>query len=144
MIHHEGHEGSGRAAVARFSFASLWPSWFTLFSENRTKVMTENANPGGRAETIAGVMEVLARPDRTRLGAAERSLLQWLKDHPTDVVALKLIGNVYLRLSRHEEAEKQLSRALALAPQFAEARWLLVGTYVYRGNWKEALANTDT
>lgn len=77
------------------------------------------------------------------ISATETSLRQWLKDHPTDVGALKQLGNLYLRSSRHEEAEKQLSRALALAPQFTDARWLLVGTYVYRGNWKMALSETE-
>ena len=67
----------------------------------------------------------------------------WLEAHPSDIAALKQLGNIYLRSSRHEEAEELLSRALALAPHFAEARWLLVGTFVYRGNWKMALANTD-
>jgi tetratricopeptide (TPR) repeat protein len=89
-------------------------------------------------------LETASRAERSQLAAAEGSLQQWLKVHPTDVVALKLLGNVYLRLSRHEQAEEQLSKALALAPQFAEARWLLVGTFVYRGNWKMALSMTET
>jgi len=93
--------------------------------------MTQNANSPPPTES-------------SQLGAAENSLREWLKAHPTDVVALKELGKVYLRMSRHEQAEEQLSKALALAPQFAEARWLLVGTFVYLGNWKEALANTET
>jgi|SRR5215469_325758 len=108
-----------------------------------TDAMTRDANSAGPPKPMAvNVFETaphlkaLARADKSQLGAAEGSLRQWLNDHPTDVVALKLLGNVCLRLSRHEEAEEQLSKALALAPQFTEARWLLVGTFVYRGNWK--------
>jgi tetratricopeptide (TPR) repeat protein len=82
-------------------------------------------------------------PERSQLARVENSLQEWLKAHPTDVVALKELGNVYLRTSRHEQAEEQLSKALALAPQFTEARWLLVGTFVYRGNWKMALSMTE-
>jgi tetratricopeptide (TPR) repeat protein len=89
-------------------------------------------------------LETASRAERSQLGTAENSLRQRLKAHPTDVVALKLLGNVYLRLSRHEQAEEQLSKALELAPQFTEARWLLVGTFVYRGNWKMALSMTET
>lgn len=89
-------------------------------------------------------LETVSRAERNQLGTAENSLRQWLKTHPTDVMALKLLGNACLRLSRHEEAGEHLSKALALAPQFAEARWLLVGTFVYRGNWKMALSMTET
>jgi tetratricopeptide (TPR) repeat protein len=63
--------------------------------------------------------------------------------HPTDAVALQLLGNVYLRQHRHEEGEEQLSKALRLAPDFTDARWILSGTYAYRGHWKMALAETE-
>jgi len=76
--------------------------------------------------------------------ATEESLRQWLEAHPADVEALKRLGSICLRSSRHEEAEIRLSKALALAPQFAEAHWLLVGTFVYRGNWKMAVSHTET
>src|SRR5579862_5528954 len=76
--------------------------------------------------------------------AAENSLRQWLEAHPTDAVALTRLGKLYLRSSRHEAAEEQLLKALALDPQLSEARWLLVGTFVYRGNWEMALQNTET
>jgi len=81
--------------------------------------------------------------ESSQLARVENSLQERLKAHPTDVVALKKLGNIYLRTSRHEQAEEQLSKALALAPKFAEARWLLVGTFVYRGNWKMALSMTE-
>lgn len=113
-----------------------------------TDAISQNAGPAdastGLVARAAALLEKRSRVERSELDAAEKGLRQWLKDRPTDVVALKLLGNILLRLSRHEEAEEQLSKALALAPQFAAARWLLVGTFVYRGNWKMALANTET
>jgi tetratricopeptide (TPR) repeat protein len=84
-----------------------------------------------------------ASTNRGQLAAAEKGLRERLEANPTDVAALRQLGELYLRLSRHEEAEEQLSRALALAPNFTEARWLLVGTYVYRGNWSMALSTTE-
>lgn len=93
---------------------------------------------------VEAIATALPRADKRQLAAAEGGLREWLKSHPQDVAALKLLGKVYLRLSRHEEAEEELSKALVLAPQFAEARWLLVGTFVYRGDWKMALMHTET
>src|SRR5205809_5142040 len=88
-------------------------------------------------------LERAARGDTGQLPSAERDLREWLNGHPTDVVALQLLGNVYLRQHRHEEAEEQLSKALRRAPGFTDARWLLAGTFVYRGHWKRALAEAE-
>lgn len=110
--------------------------------------MSQDASPASPSTSpvagAAALLEKRSRVERSELDAAANGLRQWLKNHATDVIALKLLGNVYLRLSRHEEAEAALLKALALAPQFTAARWLLVGTFVYRGNWQMALANTDT
>jgi len=120
-----------------------------LSKETRTEARVTEA-----ARTYAKYLELVApglehletasRAERSQPGTTENGLRQWLKVHPTDVVALKLLGNLYLRLSRHEQAEELLSKALELAPHFTEARWLLVGTFVYRGNWKMALSMTET
>lgn len=76
-------------------------------------------------------------------GAIEGRLRAWLEAHPTDAAAHKQLGDLYFRLSRHEEAEAQFARALELAPDFAEARWMLAGTFAYRGNWAMALSTTQ-
>jgi tetratricopeptide (TPR) repeat protein len=88
-------------------------------------------------------LEAAARSEASQLSAAETSLREWLQIHPTDVFALQLLGTVYLRLSRHEEAEQQLSKALHLAPTHTEARFRLAGTLVYRGDWKRALETAE-
>jgi tetratricopeptide (TPR) repeat protein len=90
------------------------------------------------------VIHNLSREEKSRLAETEDRLRQALRADPNDVSALRTLGNICLRLSRHEEAGELLSKAVALQPRFAEARWLLVGTYVYRGDWKSALAETDT
>jgi Tfp pilus assembly protein PilF len=76
-------------------------------------------------------------------GAIEGRLRAWLEAHPTDAAAHKQLGDLYFRLSRHEEAETQFARALELAPDFAAARWMLAGTFAYRGNWAMALSTTQ-
>jgi len=88
-------------------------------------------------------LETAARSEASQLSAAETSLREWLQIHPTDVFALHLLGATYLRLSRHEEAEQQLSKALHFAPTHTQARFRLAGTLVYRGDWKRALETAE-
>src|SRR4051812_25022576 len=86
--------------------------------------------------------EAALGPD-AQLPAAEIRLREWLTAHPTDVPALQFLGNVYIRQSRFEDAEKHLARAVALAPDFATARWLLVGSLYQRQMWEQALPHVD-
>ncbi len=56
------------------------------------------------------------------LPQAEARLRAHLKEHPTDVAAIRMLAEVGGRLGRYEDAEKLLSRALELAPSFTAAR----------------------
>ncbi len=84
-------------------------------------------------------LESAAAADKGHLPEAEATLRAWLQKHPTDAFALQLLGSVYLRLARYEEAAEQLSKALELAPDYTAARFNLAGTFVYRGDWQGAL-----
>jgi len=76
--------------------------------------------------------------------ATETGLLERLHAYPADVVARMRLGNMYFRQARHEEAAAQFRKALQHAPDLAQARWMLAGSYAYRGDWKMALAEVQT
>jgi tetratricopeptide (TPR) repeat protein len=57
-----------------------------------------------------------------RLPVAEQILRTFLKAHPTDVGAIRMLAEVGARLGRHHDAEKLLARAVELAPGFDAAR----------------------
>jgi len=57
-----------------------------------------------------------------RLAIAERFLRDFLKEHPTDVAAIRMLAEIGARLGRTEDAEALLARCLELAPGFTEAR----------------------
>jgi predicted Zn-dependent protease len=57
-----------------------------------------------------------------RLAVAERILREFLKAHPTDVSAIRMLAETGARLGRYSDAEKLLARALELAPGFDAAR----------------------
>ncbi|HEX4080632.1 MAG TPA: sulfotransferase [Rhizomicrobium sp.] len=88
-------------------------------------------------------METAACGSADQLPRAETLLREWLQVHPTEVWALHMLGNVYIRQKRNREAEQALVQALALAPDFSGARWMLAGTYFYRGNWERTLAQVE-
>jgi tetratricopeptide (TPR) repeat protein len=88
---------------------------------------------------IAAARELCAN----RLAVAERLLREFLKAHPTDVAAIRMLAEVGARLGRYEDAENLLTRCLELAPGFRVARQNYA-TVLYRQNKAaEAIAQTD-
>jgi predicted Zn-dependent protease len=57
-----------------------------------------------------------------KLAIAERLLRDFLRQHPTDVAAIRMLAETGIRLGRLDDAEALLSRCLELAPGFVEAR----------------------
>src|SRR5262249_49692864 len=57
-----------------------------------------------------------------RIPEAEARLKQHLKQAPTDVVAIRMLAEVAMRLDRAEDAERLLERCLELAAGFDAAR----------------------
>ena len=57
-----------------------------------------------------------------RLAVAEHALRDFLRKHPTDVAAMRMLAETGARLGQMEDAEKLLARALELAPGFIQAR----------------------
>ena len=68
------------------------------------------------------LMEAAAALCENRIPMAEQLLRTHLKQHPTDVPALRMLGEVAARLHRYADAQVLLERALELAPSFMPAR----------------------
>ncbi|MDB6089046.1 MAG: hypothetical protein JWN85_1830 [Gammaproteobacteria bacterium] len=74
---------------------------------------------------------------------AESLLREHLKQHPTDIAAIRMFAEVAARVGRYSDAESLLTRCLELAPGFAEAR-AHYATVLNRQNRNiEALAQLD-
>ena len=68
------------------------------------------------------LMEAAAALCENRIPMAESLLRTHLKQHPTDVPAMRMLAEVAARLHRYTDAETLLERALELAPSFEPAR----------------------
>src|SRR4029453_14902630 len=68
------------------------------------------------------LLEAAAALCENRIPVAESLLRAHLKQHPTDVPALRMLAEVAARLQRYSDAEVLLERALELAPSFVPAR----------------------
>ncbi len=78
-----------------------------------------------------------------KLAVAEKLLRDFLKIHPTDVSAIRMLAEVAARLRRYEDASKLLARCLELAPSFTAARQNYA-TILYRTDkLVEAIAEVD-
>ena len=68
------------------------------------------------------LMEAAAALCENRIAIAESLLRAHLKQHPTDVPAMRMLAEVAARLKRYSDAQVLLERALELAPSFLPAR----------------------
>jgi tetratricopeptide (TPR) repeat protein len=77
------------------------------------------------------------------LPLAERLLKAHLKASPTDVAAMRMLGELAARLGRNGDAEKLLARAIELAPTFEAARHNLAIVLYRQQKMGEALGEID-
>jgi tetratricopeptide (TPR) repeat protein len=75
-----------------------------------------------------------------RIAVAEALLREHLRQHPTDVAALRMLAEVAGRLGRYADAELLLNRCVALAPGFLPARHNLALILTRQGRAADALA----
>ena len=78
-----------------------------------------------------------------KLPVAERLLRAHLKDHPTDVAAIRMLAEAGSRLGRYADAELLLQRCLELAPGFAAARHNYASVLHRMGRFGDAIAQTE-
>jgi tetratricopeptide (TPR) repeat protein len=89
------------------------------------------------------LVQAAAAMGEGKLAVAEHILRPYLREHPSDVAALRMLAEVGGRLGRYEDAEALLERCLELAPAFAAARHNYA-TVLYRQNRAaEALVQLD-
>ena len=75
-----------------------------------------------------------------RIAVAEALLREHLRQHPTDVAALRMLAEVAGRLGRYADAELLLNRCVELAPSFLPARHNLALVLTRQGRAADALA----
>ena len=90
------------------------------------------------------LVEAAAALCDNRIPVAESLLRAHLKQHPTDVAAIRMLAEVASRLGRYADAETLLTRALELAPGFEAARHNLAVVLHRLGKTPEALAQLDS
>ncbi|MEO0423658.1 MAG: sulfotransferase [Pseudomonadota bacterium] len=79
-----------------------------------------------------------------QLGIAEGLCREYLKRHPTNVSAIRMLADVAIRIGRHDDAAKLLHRCLQLAPDFHFARSNFAHLLFKMFRYREALAEIDT
>lgn len=89
------------------------------------------------------LMEAGAALCENRIAIAEALLREHLKQHPTDIAAMRMLAEVAARLGRYADAEVLLSRALELAPSFVPARHNYAFVLHRAGKPMQALVEVD-
>ena len=89
------------------------------------------------------LMEAAAALAGNKLAVSERILRPYLKEHPTDVAAIRMLAEIGARLERYDEAEKLLARCLELAPSFSAARHNYASILLRENRPRAALVEAD-
>ena len=123
-------------------------AWRTLGDEKTLAGDTNGADAAYARHIQASVndpklMQAAAALVANDLPAAEHTLRLFLKEHPTDVSALRMLAEVGARLRRYEDAEALLARALELAPGFAAARQNYASILYRHNKPQEVIEQTD-
>ena len=77
------------------------------------------------------------------LPTAERLLKNHLKQHPTDVSAIRMLAELAGRIGRYPDAENLLRRAIELAPGFVAAKFNLAMLLYRSGESQDALVELE-
>ena len=115
--------------------------------------LTEAADRDGADAAYARYLGLSARDpvlreaaialDGERLAEAERLLRDRLERRPTDVAAMRMLGELATRLGRYADAQVLLERCLALAPSFLGARHNYAVVLYRRQKASAALVQAD-
>lgn len=116
---------------------TVWKDNFTLFTHD-VKIQPRSAKlqtaAGGDLVTHAIKPENTARKQQM-LEEGVAHLLEAVKIHPTYKNAYLLLGNAFNYLQRYEESIQYYQQALAIDPNYAEARNNLAITYANAGRY---------
>jgi tetratricopeptide (TPR) repeat protein len=127
-----GRLGRGEEAIAALKKAvhlmpGLPDAWRAL-GDHYTALELREAADGAYAQSIRHstrdprLMRAAHALVENRIPEAEAELREFLKRHPTDVAAIRMLAEVAARIGRYHDAEVLLSRCLELAPGFTAAR----------------------
>jgi tetratricopeptide (TPR) repeat protein len=127
-----GRMGRGEDAIAALKRAvhlkAAQPEAWRALGDHYTALEMREAADGAYAESIRHstrdprLMGAALALVENRIPEAESILREFLKRHPTDVAAIRMLAEVAARIGRHADAETLLARCLELAPGFTAAR----------------------
>lgn len=136
------------AALALQAAASLNPNHPTIWRDLGEQLMRAGDAPASQRaylqHALSGAMDpALAGPAaHLRAGdleAASAGLLAYLEEHPTDITALRMLGEAQARSHAYGAAEQTMRRIIALAPAFHKTRHDLTLMLMGLGRIDEAL-----
>ncbi len=120
----DGLVGLRRIAVADPAQPQVWRRLADALDRvgDRTGAAAAYLEHVRHAPSDPALMRAAAALHGNDIPVAERLLKSQLKQAPTDVVAIRMLAELAVRLDRCEDAQRLLERCLELAPDFREAR----------------------
>lgn len=148
-----GRLGRGEEAIAALrravSLDPALPDAWRALGDHYTALEMREAADGAYAESIRHstrdprLLGAALALVENRIPDAEAVLREFLKRHPTDVAAIRMLAEVAARIGRLPDAETLLARCLELAPGFLPARHNYAMVLHRQNKSAEALAQVE-
>ncbi len=145
--------GDHQAAVRFFSrVVELEPAhpmaWGALAAAQLATGDKKRAAGGYRRQFASSVMDLkmleeVCALDVDQLDLAAKMLREFLNIHPSDLTALRMLGQLHMRVDQCEAAEQAFAHALKLDPAFRSARVDCVMALHQQRKWEEVNRQLD-
>jgi tetratricopeptide (TPR) repeat protein len=109
---------------------------------------TEAAAQAYAKQFASSVMDLKTLESMAALGLdqieiAGNVVREFLTVHPTDLAAIRMLGQIYARANRFDAAENVLARALEVSPDFAVARHDYLSALRHQMKWEDEKRQLD-
>ncbi|WP_262690618.1 tetratricopeptide repeat-containing sulfotransferase family protein [Kordiimonas aestuarii] len=134
-----------KTVAAQPDFGPAWRSLGDAYAaagdEDKSNKAYQRYLENGRLPPV--LLDAMTALQDGRIAVAEQVCRAYLKRHPTDVTAIRLLAEIGIKVGQFGDAENLLARCLELAPDFSFARYNYAFVLTRQSKFEQAITEID-